>query len=721
MKLRRIVTLLLAFGLCGPGGIAWPAAAEAQSLSATSAPSVASTATATSAAASISSATTVTTATAAAPAATSPSHAPWSAVNLPGTTVYQDNLIGGGSLAPDISKGDDDGSDAGGLARSLQVDGVVSALSSRDGGSSTHVTENGIIAKSQWETVAYGAWSLDASARAGGSDLGPSEQGQGGAITLRQRGMPFDGGWMTDNALGDINTPNIGLAQFQTRFYLPTAPMQGLATAWRGPDGLQLVAGGGVPGLFDGIEVPDFRTLDGSTATAGAQWSPASNWTVGGQLVEARDVNLAVGQVIALPDDAALISSTTGLVSAAWADHGEHLQLNLLDGEVSGKSNALGGWVDGSITQGRVQQSAGIFRIDPNLTWGNQVIADDMQGGYYRFDYQSRQWMFDAGIDEVHSVSGLGSNTTFLTGDTRYQMSRDWGIGSVANVSRTDGGTNWSLEGYVDHANTWGTGRAQADYAQTQAGEDAMLTLDQNWSGSTTMRLSTSTSVERISGTGINGLTQDATVLGLAAYGGGQFTSRLSLDGNVRWAAAVQGRAAPGVSANVSLTYQLSPNWQILATYYDSRIGSWTPLTVVSPLTPPVETPVAAVEEHGVFLTFRYRRAAGLHFAPLGGPPGGGSGEIAGIVYLDANDNGRPDAGEAGAPNITVVLDGRYSVQTDAAGRFVFPVVATGHHVIQAVADNLPLPWTLLNNGRAEFEVTTRDRTEVDMAAQRPR
>jgi hypothetical protein len=329
--------------------------------------------------------------------------------------------------------------------------------------------------------------------------------------------------------------------------------------------------------------------------------------------------------------------------------------------------------------------------------------------------------MLDAGIDEVHSVSGLGSNTTFLTGDSRYQMSRDWGIGTVANVSRTDGGTNWSLEEYVDHGNSYGTGRVQVDYAQTQAGEDAMLTLDQTWSSSTAVRLSTSTSVERASGAGINGLTQDATLLGLAAYGGGQFTPRLSLDGNVRWAAAVQGRAAPGVSANVSLTYQLSPHWQILATYYDSRTGSWTPLTVVSPLTPPVETPVAAVEERGVFLTFRYRRAAGLHFAPLGGPPGGGSGEILGTVYLDANDNGRPDAGEAGAPNVTVVLDGRYSVQTDAAGRFDFPVVATGHHVIVVIADNLPLPWVLVNNGRAELEVTTRDRTEISIGARRPR
>jgi hypothetical protein len=681
MKLRGNFTVRLAFGLCG---LAWLDAAYAQAEPPTPAPS-------------------------------------WSVVNLPGTPVYQDNYIGGGSLVPDISKGDASTTDVEGLARSLQIDGVVSALSSRDGGSSTHVMENGIVAKSQWETAAYGAWSLDASARTGGSDLGPSEQGQGGVITLRQRGMPFDGGWQADNALGDVNTPDIGLAQFQPRFYLPTAPMQGLATAWRGPDGLQLVAGGGVPGLFDGIVVPDFRTLNGSTATAGAQWSPGSNWTVGGQLIEAHDVNLAVGQVLVGAGDSALFSSTTGLISAAWQDHGERLQLNLLDGDVSGKANALGGWVDGSITQGRIQQSAGIFRVDPNMTWGNQIIADDLQGGYYRFDYQSRQWLVDAGIDEVHSVSGLGSNTTFLTGDTRYQLSRDWGIGSVANISRADGGTNWSLEGYVDHANAWGTGRVQGDYATTTAGQDAMLTLDQSWSTSTLVRLSTSASVERISGEIVNGLQQDSTVLGLSAYGGGQFTRSLSVDGNVRWAAAVQGRAATGVSANVSLIYQLSESWQILATYYDSRTGSWTPLTVVSPLTPPVETAVPAVEERGVFLTFRYRKASGSHFAPLGGAPGAGSGEISGIVYLDANNNGRPDAGEAGAPNVTVVLDGRFSIQTDANGRFDFPVVATGHHVITVIPDNLSLPWTLINGGRAELEVTTRDRTDISIAAQRPR
>jgi hypothetical protein len=632
--------------------------------------------------------------------------------------AYQDHYIGGGSLAPDISMGDGATSETSGLARSLQIDGVASMLSSHDSGATHHVQENGVIARSQWETATYGAWSLDASARTGGSDPGTSEQGQGGVITLRQRGMPFDGDWQADNGLGDLNSPDIAMARLQPRFYLPTAPIQGLSTEWRGPSGLQIVAGGGTPGMYDGIVVPNFRTLDGSTATAGAQWSPSSQWTVGGQVVEAHDVNLAIGPVI---DGTTRMSSTTGLLSAAWSNGGEHVQANFLDGDISGKGNAFGTWIDVSIAQGRFLQNAGLFRIDPDMTWGNQLITNDAEGGYYRLNYQSRQWLADIGIDEVRSVSGLGTNTTFVTGDTRYQMSRDWGVGGVANVSRTDGGTSWSLEGFVDRSNGGGTGRAQADFAQTPVGRDATLTLNQTWSTPIGTRLSTSASLERISGAAFNDLQQDSTVLSLAAFGGGQFSNGLGIEGNVLWARAVQGQAAPGVSANVSLTWSVSNSWEILATYYDSRIGSWTPVTVVSPLTPPVATPVAAAQERGVFLTLRYRRASGSHFAPLGGAPGAGSGEIAGVVFLDANNNGQIDAGEAGAANVTVVLDGRFSVQTDAAGRFSFPVVATGHHVVTVVADNLPLPWALVGEGRKQVDASTRDRTVISIAAQRPR
>ena len=186
---------------------------------------------------------------------------------------YQDRYINGGSLPPDVAGDEDQAFDASGLSRSLQIDGVVGAIATRGGGSSNNVQEDGIVAKAQWETADFGSWSLDASGRTGGSNLGPSEQGEGGTVTLRQRGMPFDGGWQADNAAGDLNAPDIAMARVQPRFYLPTGTVQGFDTEWHGPSGLQLVAGGGVPGLYDGIVVPNFHTLGGSTATAGARFT----------------------------------------------------------------------------------------------------------------------------------------------------------------------------------------------------------------------------------------------------------------------------------------------------------------------------------------------------------------------------------------------------------------------------------------------------------------
>ena len=146
MKPRASLATRLAIGLSGLGGVAWASGAFAQ----TAAP---------------------------------PSAVPWSAANLPGTAVYQDRYIGGGSLTPDISAGEATSSDSEGLARSVQVDAVMSRLTSSQGGSSTSFTENGIVAKSQWETAAYGTWSLDASARTGGNDS-QLESGQGGVVTL---------------------------------------------------------------------------------------------------------------------------------------------------------------------------------------------------------------------------------------------------------------------------------------------------------------------------------------------------------------------------------------------------------------------------------------------------------------------------------------------------------------------------------------------------------
>ena len=415
----------------------------------------------------------------------------------PAAPAYEDRLIGGGTLTPDISSGDYlSTSDSSGLARSIRIDGVTSTLSQQGVNAAPTLHENGIVVNSQWETSTFGAWSGDGAVRIGGDDERLSGGNENTSFTLHQRGMPFDGGWQADNALGDLNAPLINLERMQQRFVLSSGTMLGAETEWRGPSGLQIVAGGGEPGLYDGIKVPTFNTLGGSTETLGAQWSPSAHWTIGGEYAGAHDANIYYQP----PDSTLLpqavanqrISSDTGVLSAAWQDGGSRAQVNVIDGTLDGNGSAFGVWADASHTRGAFTQTFGAFHIEPNLAWGNQLITSDVEGGYYRLGYQSRRWTSDFGVDEVKSVSGNGSNSTFLNGDTRYQLSRDLGVGGVANVLLTSDGshnTAWSLQGYVDDVNHYGTGRVQLDYATDSQTQDSTVTLQQTWGLKAGLRL----------------------------------------------------------------------------------------------------------------------------------------------------------------------------------------------------------------------------------------
>ncbi len=641
--------------------------------------------------------------------------------------AYEDRLISGGGLAPDISPGDNSTSDTTGLARSIRVDAIASVLRQQGANASPDRHETGIVTDAQWDTVSYGAWSANLAARFGGDNARANGDGGQGdrhiAFAVHQRAMPFDDGWQTDNALGDLNAPLINLAREQPRFILAQSPMQGLETEWRGPAGLQIVAGGGEPGTYDGIKVPTFTTLGGSTATLGAQWSPSARWSVGGDFAAANNVSLYYQPLDSNLSPATptppRVSTETGLLTAAWKGAGVRVQGNLIDGRVGDNSNAFGAWVDAALTRGALTQTFGAFRIDPNLAWGTQPITSDVQGGYYRLDWQSRRWYADFGVDEVKSVSGKGADATFINTDARYQLSRDVGIGGVANLRHGSSDTAWSVEGYLDKVNFLGMGRAQLDYARDPRTRDTTLTLQQGWSVGTGRRLSTTAAVDRISDHAVVGATQNATVVRVAIYGGGDFTARLSLDGSVQWAQAVSGRAAPTTSADVTLSWQINRAWSVLTTYYANHVGSWAPLVVTSPLTPVSPVPTASMGESGFFLTVRYQDSRGSHFAPLGGALGSGSGRLSGVIYLDANENGRLDAGETTVANVTVILDGRFSVRTDSSGRYDFPAVVSGHHVITIQGDNLPLPWAMTNSGRTEVEVSTRDRTVMDIGALR--
>ena len=612
-----------------------------------------------------------------------------------GATTYEDRLIDGGALAPDISDGTG-AYDSSGQPRGVRIEGVVSRLKR----SGVLTSEDGVAAGAFLDTPSHGSLNFDGVLRTDGEGL----------ATVWQRGLPVSGGWRVNNGLGVLNTPGIDLTRAQTRFYLPSTLVAGVATEWRNARGVSFNAGGGQPGLFDGIRLPVFDSLGGGVATAGAQFSPAPGWLAGAQVANANDVPLGFGPLVSTGS----ISATSWFGGAAWQGANARVQGNLVgsrmrDGPNQGEN--FGGWIDAHLQDGRVGHNFGAFRFDPDMVWGNQLISSDAQGAYYRANYQNRQWLINGGVDRVVSVSGTGPDITYATSSVRYQFSRNLGVGTGANVRRDDD-TAYSAFAFVDHVSPWGLTRGQFDMAQDSPARDAALTIDQSWNMPTGARLSTAVSAGRATDDkGISG-----NRVSFAIFGGGDLTNRVAIDGNARWTKSNDASSTTNSFANIALSWRFASNWLLSAVYYENQTDSAQPLTVVSPIAQPII--FQSFRDRGFFLTLHFDARAGRATAPLGGRPGDGAGTVSGVIYLDANENGRMDAGEQGAPNVTVILDGRFGTRTDAQGRFEFPSVIEGRHLVTATPDNLQLPWVLKNDGRTELLISVRSSTHIEIPAQ---
>ena len=156
--------------------------------------------------------------------------------------------------------------------------------------------------------------------------------------------------------------------------------------------------------------------------------------------------------------------------------------------------------------------------------------------------------------------------------------------------------------------------------------------------------------------------------------------------------------------------------WTVGGNYYVNRNTGRVPLEISSPIPGEPTFITETFDDQGFYVSLRYNWQAGTRAAPLAGLPGSGSGSLSGILFLDGNDNGRQDAGEIGAANVTVLLNGRFPARTDGVGRFEFPVVAAGSHVLTVVPDNLPLPWVFAMPGGISVKVGVRDRAFADAA-----
>jgi hypothetical protein len=602
---------------------------------------------------------------------------------------YQDRIMAGGS--PGDLENTPPPFNANGWPRGISLEALWDQRSSSGQSSSAF----GFKAGGFLDTPDFGSFSGQATWQSAQSSL-----------VLRQIGMPFDGGWRASNALGMINLPALDLARSSPRLSLPTPAMQGLSSHWQQSGGLELLGAAGQAGRFQGYPVPGFQTGLGNYALFGVQKSIAT-WQASATVAQAQGVISPV-HITTNPAPTDVRSAHFALKRAfapnIWMDS-SYVQANAL------KSQTGGAWLDAGLTRGSHQASAGLFYLQPDLVWLDLPMANDLQGTYLRHAWRNRQWSSDTGLELLGSTSGLTPRGYFTHTSARYQYSSRISLGGTLNL-RNYGVQAQSVLLYSQLAHGWGSTRAELALASANTGEQqTRLQLDHDWSQISFMRLATTLGLER----SISGDTKLSTQnLNLAVSSEWTLSDRLSGGLSLQTSRAA---AAVQYGLMASTTYRFSPGWSLQANAYSNRGKRADPIALAqSPLTAPISA-APKINDRGLFIALRYETSAGSARAPVGGTPGSAAGNLTGSVYLDENKNNRRDALEKGAANVTVMLDGRYSIQTDAQGHFAFNFITAGAHTLTVISDNLPLPWQLEKDGRTQVQVSTRSTTDVHIGA----
>lgn len=325
----------------------------------------------------------------------------------------------------------------------------------------------------------------------------------------------------------------------------------------------------------------------------------------------------SLNSVLGAPGSSSRIDARSLFAASSLQTDLGTLQANLLVGKSGGDNTRAGGWIDAQTNFDAFRQHYGVFRLDPGLSWGALPFSNDIEGGYYRIDYQHAEWSWTGGIDSVRSISGNGVDGNYLTGALRYQA-RPWlAVGGDATV-RVGDHSAYSGSVYLDWRNDFGESRLQVQQAKDGQGrQSSQLTLNHAFPTSEGAAFSLAASVASIDSV----LGGSTTSESLAAIGSYALGNSISLDGNLRWTRGQGPDGQQGLDGNVSLNWKLSRGWSLAATYYRSE-ATRRSVFVIDPVAQ--STPFVALPGTRAYsMLLRYEWRAGSPPAVLGSAAGG--------------------------------------------------------------------------------------------------
>lgn len=536
----------------------------------------------------------------------------------------------------------------------------------------------------------------------------------------------------------------------------------------------------GEPGLLGGLRLNDYTGLSGLLISGGGQIEISRGLTIGGQAIavdNTRDPFAAILQTLDGDEVVPLISSGAVVGSLGYVRPGFRVQANAIwstrssnqtgPAMFSQDGEAFGGSLDISYRKGRTSHNGGLYHFGPRLTWGASAILSNAYGAYYRLSRSSQRWRWTFNIDAIDSVNDAGASGVVINADTRRNIGFTTAVGLNSSLRFANGQSAGQVLGYIDFETGLGTSRAEAGWSKDPFADFYRVGLVQNWSLHQSLpagsRLSTQIAYQYREQSedvflGVNRIQSErADGISIAANFGLMPFKDVTLDANIAYSSDASSVASEffgpfqttgasfgsfasqqtdSFAATLVASARLSDNWSLSGSYTDttsSLVSRFGIPVFASPLGPDQEQlddlRRSSFRLRAAYLTLRYSHSAGRPRGTIGNRqyPLGGTGNIIGRVYLDANGNGSHDPAEQGVQGILVILDGRDAVRTNEAGFYQFRGVADGQHRITVNADNLPLPWFIESAGKDEVgmayaatvEVKVRGTTQLDIAATR--
>lgn len=589
------------------------------------------------------------------------------------------------------------------------------------------------------DTPDYGALSLSAAINRStqGDNRAFSERGQSARLwRIDQVALPLDGGWLANHSAGDLNTLQVPMARGFGRIGLPSSPLEGITAQYDRGGETQLNASIGRPGVYSGLGVNGFDPARGRLVFAGVQHGWTTSPSVPGSTVA---FQFAGADGVADSQNSAGEQDSRGLWGAwrwqgraPWADQlaagtlpvaqrdgGLELQANAMTSRserapglgLLAQENGLGTWLDARWRTGWLEQTVGLFYLEPKLRWGTYNAISDLRGGYWRGDVSTRQWQLGGSAEWSDSVSGVSLPTLFANVTGRYRVdTRHSLLGALAvrrqNAPGESAQVGWELQ------SGFGQTALRSDVLRARDRRALRVGVDHSFVVAEGSAVAVSLAADRRTEAG-----RSARAFSWGIVGSVRPWSSVTLDANLRGS---QGSGARQLNGNLGLAWTVSPNWTMLAQFSSSQGQDPETFAVVSGLTDAaVAASTPAFSARRLQFTLRYEDRAGQAIAPIGGKPGSGAGSVSGFVFFDSDNSGRREASEAGVPEVTVRLNGRFITRTDAQGRYEFPAVAAGPHRLEIIPDNVPLPWSPVAQAPRQIEVLVRGRTAIDFALRR--